>query len=133
MSCASGIYVVNANSQAVSDSGTLNPGTVIRRYGRNVGQIGTGVILDGKGYYYVNANVVLNASGTGTVGIDLLSDGVVVEGATATGAVAPDSSVTLPVHAVIRITCCEKPTTVQVRVRGTGVTVLNSAITVLKV
>ena len=133
MSCASGIYVVNANSQTVSDGGTLNPGTVIRRYGRNVGQIGTGVILDGKGYYYVNVNAVLTATPGGNVGIDLLSDGVVVEGATATATATADGIVTLPVHAVIRITCCEKPTTVQVRVRGTGVTVNNTAITVLKV
>ena len=95
MSCASGIYTVYTGSTAIPTGGYLPAGTTVRRYGKNLAQAGDGILLDGAGYYLINANVVVTGAGTGTtagtVTLTLTEDGTPIQGGLSSVTIAPNS------------------------------------------
>lgn len=99
------IYCVNQSAQEVQENGIVNPGTVIRRFGCNLGLSGNGVEVRGDGYYQIIASVTLDPTEAGGVTVTLLEDGVPITGAIATTAGATD--VTLVIPAAIRLRCCD--------------------------
>ena len=104
---ASLLYAVNQSPQTVPAGGTVAPGSVIRRFGGCVNLSGNGVEVRGTGYYSISANVVCAPDAAGTITASLLKDGAPIPGAVASASVsAADAAVTLPIHAVIRETCC---------------------------
>lgn len=115
MSCASGIYTVFTGSQAIPVGGVIPTGTTVRRYGKNLGQAGDGILLDGVGYYLIDAEVVLTGTTAGLVSLVLTEDGTPIQGGTSTQTVAVDSIYTIPVHAIVRKKCCDAPTTIQLK------------------
>ncbi len=137
MSCASGIYTVYTGSTAVPTDGYLPVGTTVRRYGKNLAQAGDGILLDGAGYYLINANVVVTGAGTGTtagtVTLTLTEDGTPIQGGLSSVTIAPDSIETITVHAIVRKKCCDTPTTIQIKNTGVNVTINQVSSTVIKV
>lgn len=104
---ASLLYAVNASAQNVAAGGAVSPGSVIRRFGQNVNLSGNGAEIRGTGYYTLNASVVCVPAEAGTITAALLKDGTPIPGATASVTVAAtDTTVTLPLVAVVRETCC---------------------------
>ena len=141
MSCASGIYTVYSGSTAVPTGGYLPAGTTVRRYGKNLAQAGDGILLDGAGYYLINANVVVTGTGStagtgttaGTVTLTLTEDGTPIQGGLSSVTIAPDSIDTITVHAIVRKKCCDTPTTIQIKNTGVNVTINQVSSTVIKV
>lgn len=135
MSCASGIYTVYTGSTAVPTGGYLPAGTTVRRYGKNLAQAGDGILLDGAGYYLINANVVVTGTGAtaGTVTLTLTEDGAPIQGGLSSVTIAPDSIDTITVHAIVRKKCCDTPTTIQIKNTGVNVTINQVSSTVIKV
>ena len=135
MSCASGIYTVYTGSTAVPTGGYLPAGTTVRRYGKNLAQAGDGILLDGPGYYLINANVVVTGTGAtaGTVTLTLTEDGTPIQGGLSSVTIAPDSIDTITVHAIVRKKCCDTPTTIQIKNTGANVTINQVSSTVIKV
>lgn len=134
MSCNSLIYTVNTNTSNVIAGNIIPIGTVIRRYGKNIKMSGDGIILDGPGYYKIETNVVIQGVTTGNIAVDVMIDGEPLVGATGTfTTTATNDVVTVPVQGVYRIGCCDKPVTLQLRLRGNNANVLTTNIIVTKV
>lgn len=101
------IQTANPTTQAVSENGIINLGTVLRRYGCNLRLSGNGVEAVGGGYYEVNATVTVEPTAIGNVSVSMLVDGSGIPSATATGyASAANVPVTLPIVTTIRKGCC---------------------------
>jgi hypothetical protein len=131
----SAIYVVNSNSQDVVADGVINLGTVVRRYGCNLHQVGNGIRVAGAGYYELDANVVLTPAATGTVTVTAYKDNMAIPGANATFAVAEtDSPVTLPIVGMIRenCPCCDDVSTLTLVLSGGNATVSSAVVIVDK-
>ena len=100
------IYTVNDTAQEVADGGTINLGSVIRRFGCNLGLSGNAVLVDGTGYYDFDASVTLTPSAAGTATVTLKKDGIEVPGATATVELTGTTTTALPIAGVVRENCC---------------------------
>ena len=110
----SAIYTLNTASQATVAAGTtISVGGIVRRFGCNCDISGNGIVIRGTGYYEVEATVTVAPTAAGTVTVQLYKDGAAVTGASATATTsAATQSVTLPVIAMIRETCCCDSTSV---------------------
>lgn len=131
------IYVVNNSTQDVTDGGAINPGTVIRRFGPNVGISGNGIQVDGIGYYSVDTSITLAPTAAGEVTVTAFKNGIAIPGAVATETVAAaDDVVNLSINALIRETgCCyynNGPANITFVVTGVDAIVTNIASVVIK-
>ena len=143
MSCKSAIYTANTAASAITLStaqpaSTISLGTTIRRFGCNIKLNGTGILLDGEGYYDVNASVTLTPAATGDYTIKLLADGVEVPGANQTVSAASLSSINFNIPAIVRLLCCKSSSTLSLQVSTTAtlpatITVNNVGVTVTKI
>lgn len=111
MSCKSAIYTANTspvtlNITAQQPEVTLPMGTVIRRFGQNVQLSGNGILLDGEGYYDVDASVTLTPVAAGDYTVSLLRDGVAVPGARQTVTAAANAAIAFNIPALVRLQCC---------------------------
>lgn len=101
------IYTVNQSVQAVPDGGAVSLGTIVRRYGCNLGLSGNAILVDGIGYYAIDASVVVTPDAVGNITATLFRNGVAIPGATATGSVSTvGNTVTLNIPTEIRESCC---------------------------
>lgn len=113
MSCSSAIYTANTASQTISltagqPTAVVQPGTVIRRFGCNLGISGNGVRLEGRGYYDVDANLTLVPAAVGVVTVSLYQDGVAIPGASQSVVVSvAGNTVPINVSAIVRVRCCD--------------------------
>lgn len=112
MSCKSAIYTANTSPvtltlTAQQPSATLALGTTIRRFGRNIHLSGTGILLEGEGYYDVDASVTITPAAAGDYTVTLFKDGVAVPGATQTVTAAAASAITFNIPALVRNQCCD--------------------------
>ena len=144
MSCRSAIYTADQTPYSTTlttqqPDATLSLGTVIRRFGRNIQLSGNGILVDGEGYYDVDANVVLTPEATGDYTITLMKDGVAVPGATQTiTAPAAGAVVTFNIPALVRLQCCNSSSTLTLELSTTAtlpttVTVNNTGVVVEKI
>ena len=83
----SAIYTVNQSAQNVAVNGIINLGTIIRRFGPNLDLSGDAIMLNGAGYYDIDASITLAPTAAGNVTITAYKDNVAIPGATATEAV----------------------------------------------
>ena len=121
MSCKSAIYTVNNTNISVTvptNSTTQIPfGSVIRRFGQNVGLDGDSIICCGSGYFDVEASLTVSPTAIGSITAQLYQDGVAVPGAFATEAVsAANTPVALPITALVRNCGCNCSSTLTIRV-----------------
>lgn len=131
----SALYVANTSNQTVQVDGIITPGTIVRRYGPNVGLAGNAIQIAGAGYYEINASLTAEATAAGEVTITVYKDGVPLQGATATEtAAAVGDFVNLSISAIIRefCSCCDGLTNLTFVLTGNDTTITNVAITVEK-
>lgn len=133
MSCKSAIYTVNNGLPTVAGGAVIPVGTVIRRFGCNIQQAGSGITVAGGGYYDVDVSVTASPSATGTVTVSLLQDGAVVPGASGAATVATaDDTVNISFPALIRLQCCDSTSTLTLVLSGGAAVINNAAVTVTK-
>lgn len=124
------IYAANTATQDYVATGTVvNFGSIVRRYGGNLGLSGGNIIADGIGYY--NADVNLSLTGAGTISVQVYKDGAPITGAEATITGVADTTYSVTIPCLIRQTCCCE-STITVVVSGTTGTITNAAIVVEK-
>lgn len=133
MSCKAGIYCVNTTQGiTIADSGIVPFGSIIRRFGQGVALGGEGIVISGAGYYDVDVTITVTAPTAGNVTATLYLNGVPVTGATATVTAAEDAVVTLPISALVRLTCCNEGV-LTVVMSGENVTSYNASVVVKKI
>ena len=131
----SAIYVANTNAQNVLENGTISPGTIIRRFGCNLNLAGTGIQIQGAGYYDIDASITVTPAAAGVLTIAVLKDNVQVPGGIASFTVEADSVYTLPISALVRenCSCCEGLSNLTFVLQDVAAEVNNIAIVVEKI
>lgn len=143
MSCKSAIYTANTSPSTITltvgqPTATLSLGTVIRRFGCNAQLSGNGILLDGQGYYDVDASVTLTPVAAGNYTVSLFADGVAVPGATQTMTAGAAATVNFNIPALVRLQCCDSSATLTLVLSTTAtlpatVTINNIGIVVEKI
>lgn len=131
----SALYVANTSNQTVQVDGIITPGTIVRRYGPNIGLAGNAIQIAGAGYYEINASLTAEATAAGEIIVTVYKDGVPLQGATATEtAAAVGDFVNLSISAIVRefCSCCDGLTNLTFVLTGNDTTITNVAITVEK-
>ena len=132
----SAIYTANTSAQSVAVNGIINPGTVIRRFGPNLGLSGNAIQIDGAGYYDLEASITAAPTAAGNVTITVFKDGVAIPGATATqSTTAANNPVNLSISSLVRefCPCCQGLSNLTFVLTGTAASVTNIAIVVEKI
>ena len=132
----SAIYTVNSSAQNVAVNGTLNLGSMIRRFGPNLNLAGDAIQIAGAGYYDVEASITLAPTASGDVTVTAFLDNIQIPGGTATGSVsAADNPVNLSISSLVRQSCqcCEGLTNLTFVLTGTAAAVTNVAVVVEKI
>lgn len=132
----SAIYTVNTSAQSVAVNGIINPGTVVRRFGQNISLSGNAIRFCGPGYYDIDASFTLTPTAIGTVTVTAFKDGVAIPGATASVAVAAESTpVNLSISCLTRenCACCDDASNITFVLTGVASTVNNTAIVAEKI
>lgn len=133
-----GIYTVNSGAQAVAVGGTINLGTINRRFGREccepvIDLNGSSITLNEAGYYDIDVAVTALPTAAGPVTIAVFQDGVAVPGSTNTttapAAGNPVNVVSLP---MVRVRCGAASNLAVVLVNGAG-TIANVSVKVIKI
>ena len=131
----SALYVANTSNQTVQVDGIITPGTIVRKYGPNIGLAGNAIQIAGAGYYEINASLTAEATAAGEITVTVYKDGVPLQGATATETVAAVGDfVNLSISAIVRefCSCCDGLTNLTFVLTGNDTTITNVAITVEK-
>ena len=131
----SAIYVANISPQNVLEGGTIGLGTIIRRFGSNLNLAGSGIQIQGAGYYDIDASITVTPAAAGVLTIVIMKDNVPVQGATASFTVEADSVYTLPVTALVRenCACCEGLSNLTFVLQDVAAEVNNIAVIVEKI
>lgn len=139
----SAIYTANTTPTtltltAAQPTATLSLGTVIRRFGCNIQLSGNGILVEGSGYYDIDASVTATPTTAGNYTLSLYQDGVAVPGATQTVTAAAAASITFNIPALVRLQCCNSSATLTLVLSTTAalpatVVVNNAAVTVEKI
>lgn len=133
MSCRSAIFLENSGTNAVTEGNAIPTGNVVRRFGKNVSQSGSGVVACGDGYFEVIGNFTVVPTAVGVVGVTIVKDGVALGSASQTYAGTAGEPVNLTVVGLIRNACCDGRSFVEfVLSNGTG-TVSQSNVIVAKI
>lgn len=103
------IQIVNNTSQSLIENGTINLGSIIYRFGPNLGINNGDLSIVGAGYYSVNISITVIPSAEGQVTVELYQNGSPITGASAT---VNASSTTVP------ITITLPPTMIKVNYSG---------------
>lgn len=106
MSCKSAIYTANTSANTITltaaqPTASLPLGTVIRRFGCNIQLSGTGILIEGQGYYDLDSSVTATATAAGNYTLTLFKDGVAVPGATQTVTAAAAGTIAFNIPALI--------------------------------
>ncbi len=130
----SAIYTINTTSGTSLASGaTYGPTSIVRRFGNNCQMANDGIIINGAGYYSVNATVTVVATAAGAVTASLYQNGQPIAGAIAIAqAAAVGDTVTLPITALVRLNCNCSESSLTV-VMSTAVTSQNLAFKVERI
>ena len=105
----SGIYLVNSTDQTIADGDVIDLGYIVRRYG-NMSSSGKYALVNGAGYYALDATVTFDITTTGEATVTAYKDGFPIEGATATVQATATEPITVPLMAMFRKTgCCYEP------------------------
>lgn len=131
----SALYVANTSNQTVQVDGIISPGTIVRRFGPNIGLAGNAIQISGPGYYEFNASITIAPTAEGEVTVEIYKDGLPLQGASATQtAAAAGDSINLSISAIVRefCTCCDGLSNFTFVLTGTESTVTNMAVTVEK-
>ena len=112
MSCKSALYTANTSPATLTltaqqPTATLPLGTINRRFGCNVQLSGNGILIEGGGYYDIDASVVLTPAAAGDYTVQLFDNGVAVPGATQTVTAVAAAAIAFNIPALVRQQCCD--------------------------
>jgi hypothetical protein len=100
------IQVVNNSSQAVEENGVISPGTILRRYGCDCGLVGNAIVIDGSGYFEIDASVTVEPTAAGVVTVSLMENGLPIQGATVSSyAATAGEPIAIPIVSTVRRGC----------------------------
>lgn len=131
----SAIYTANTTAQNVAVNGSINPGTVIRRFGCNIHMSGNAINVTGTGYYDIDANFTIAPTAVGNVTVTMYKDGTEVPGATATASTSTaNNPVNLSISCLVReyCPCADDSSNLTFVLSGTAASISNVAIVVEK-
>lgn len=131
----SAIYTVNSSAQNVAVNGTINLGTVNRRFGPNLNLSGDAISISGAGYYDIDASITVAPTAIGVVTVTAFKDGIAIPGATASANVAAaNTAVNLSINALVReaCPCCDGLSNISFVLTGTASSVTNMAVVIEK-
>ena len=131
----SAIYIANTSAQNVAVNGIINPGTIIRRFGQNLGLSGNAIQIDGAGYYDIDVSITAAPTAAGNVTVTMLKDGVAIPGATATqSTTAANNPVNLSISSLVRefCPCCDGLSNLAFVLTGPAASISNVALVVEK-
>lgn len=101
------IQTVNTSTQTVGTDGAIALGNVVRRFGNNLKLSNNAIVVNGEGYYILDAAVTVVPTAAGNVTVAFYENGVQIPGGISYGyASAASAPVTLPIVATIRHKCC---------------------------
>lgn len=132
------IYTVNSGAQAVAVGGTINLGSIVRRFGReccdpSINLNGSSITLNEPGYYDIDVSVTALPTAVGPVTITVLQDGTAIPGSTnTTTAAAAGSPVNVVSMPMVRVRCGSASSISIVLTNGAG-TVANISVKVIKI
>ena len=139
----SAIYTANTSASTITltpqqPTASIPIGTTIRRFGCNIRQNGSGISLQGEGYYDINSSVTVTAATAGNYTIKLTADGVEIPGALQTVTSASGSVIAFNVPALLRVSCCKAASTITLQISTSAtlpvtVTVNNVGVVVEKI
>lgn len=127
-----GAFLSSPGGTTVASGGTIPLGSAQSRYGCGVSGSGSSIRLAGccnGAWWRIDGTVTLTASAAGTASVDLLAGGSAVTSSAAT--VAANSTVTLPVSAIVRAGCDGK--VLSLALTGVAGTVGQTALAVSRV
>lgn len=125
------IYAANTIPQDVAIGETVNFGTPIRRYGKNLAMSGGNVVATGEGYYIVDASINFTAA-AGTTTFQMYENGMAIPGARVdrTTSAATEYDVKIPTFTIRNKCCLDK--TLTLVVTGAAITDAVATINVVK-
>ena len=129
------IYTANTSAQNVAVNGIINPGTIIRRFGPNLGLSGNAIQIDGAGYYKIDASFTAAPTAAGNVTVTMFKDGVAIPGATGTQATGTaNNPVNVSISSIVRefCPCCDGLSNLTFVLSSTASSITNVAIVVEK-
>lgn len=129
--CKAAVYAANSTAQTLASGSVISFGTIVRKFGCNCSVSGGNAIIQGAGYYDIDANVTFTAGAAGTAVITLYKDGTAIPGANASQTVAADSVYSISLPALVKEVCCQESTITAI-ISGVAATVNNAAIEVKK-
>jgi hypothetical protein len=100
------IQLVNQFDQNVDEGGVIDPGSVVRRYGCNLGLVGKSIGAVGSGYYEILATVTVTPTDVGVVTVAGLNGDEAIPGLT--GSMYAETAaqpVTIPLVGTERLFC----------------------------
>lgn len=109
------IQLVNTSVQALEEGSIISLGIIQRRFGCNCQYQGNAVVLDGEGYYEIDASVTVEPTAIGFVTVSMYENGVAVPGAVGNMyAATAEQPVTIPIVATVRrfCNCCSGQTNI---------------------
>lgn len=126
------LYATNGSAQVVVAGGTtLNVGSVIRRYGNNINVVDGNAVVQGAGFYNIDARVDVSADDIGTMTVTLYKDSIPIPGASTTISTGATGRYAITIPATIRQVCCQM-STITIEVSGGAGTVNSVAMRVVK-
>ena len=132
------IYTVNSGAQAVAVGGTINLGSIVRRFGReccdpSINLNGSSITLNEPGYYDIDVAVTALPTAAGPVTITVFQDGSAIPGSTnTTTAAAAGNPVNVASLPMVRVRCGSASSISVVLANGAG-TVANISVKVIKI
>lgn len=132
----SAIYTVNQSAQNVAVNGTIDLGSMIRRFGPNLNLSGSAIQIAGAGYYDLDASITVAPTAAGNVTVTAFVDNVAIPGATATATVSTANNVeNISIKGLYRegCPCCDGITNLTFVLTGTAASITNIAVTVEKI
>lgn len=101
------IQVANQSTQNLAIDSVVNPGTTIRRFGKDLRLNGNSIEIAGTGYYTVSGTLTVTPNAVGNVAAALYLNGVQIPGTLVGGSVSTvGNSTTLPFETTLRRGCC---------------------------
>lgn len=137
MSCNSLIDVATTTSTSVLANGVIPFSTIVRRRGREIGQVGSAVAISdcGSNFYLVNVTATFTAPVAGDVTLTLQQNGSAVIGGTASTTITTATTETrsLSFSAIVRTYNSQSIVDVLTLVNsGVAITLSNVAMSVIK-
>lgn len=127
------IFVGTTTAAVVAAGGVLPLTSILRRQCGCISQIGSdSVILERPGYYKVSGTVTFTAPAVGVAIVNLTQDGNPVPGITASASVTTATTEvnTLAVSGIVRVSCCNGSSALQLVNAGIAVNTSNISLDV---